>query len=161
MPPASCSTTTTTSTDLSAVDAVQQSVADPTNEDKMRAALSFMQCSTMFVTPEFESKPWNQLNVKLCKEMHIPMILVAWKNSPIEAPLLHGLSVVTVLVLHEHQQSRDADVSRLVQHTWAAFRFLETVVWDAQESRRWQQPLLEATAVANWQQQLLQSHVVQ
>jgi hypothetical protein len=95
---------------------------DPTNEPKMRAALEGIECSTIFLTEDSYTKPWNLLHIKLCKEMNKPIILVCWKDSPLRNDLLNGLRVVACIQLEPDEKSRDPHVACLIRQTWAAFK---------------------------------------
>ena len=62
--------------------AIAASHEDPANEAKMRAALELVPCSSIILGPQWYEKPWQLNNIKLCKELKKPMILVCWKDFP-------------------------------------------------------------------------------
>jgi hypothetical protein len=114
-----------------ALAAIAASQADPTNESKMRAALELVPYSSIILGPQWYEKPWQLNNIKLCKELKKPMILVCWKDSPLRNDILDGLLVSAVIQLAPEQKSRDPEVQAQIQEAWRKYGGLEPKVWGA------------------------------
>ncbi len=91
--------------------------ADPMNEGKMRAALELCTVAVIAVTPLCFTKPWNLLNIKLCKETEKPVILVCWADSDMQNELLDGLMAVACIQLGKDEKLSDPAVRCLITRT--------------------------------------------
>jgi hypothetical protein len=108
---------------------------DPTNEQQFRIVLENSPFSSIFLGPEWYEKPHQLLNIRLCKELKKPMIIVCWKDSPLRNDILDGLPCVGVIQLQPEEKSRDSHVQMLIRQTWEQFGAREPRVWGS--NRTW------------------------
>jgi hypothetical protein len=111
--------------------AIAEAQADPTNEAKMRAALELCPYSSIILGPQWYEKPWQLNNIKLCKELKKPMIIVCWKDSALRNGILDDLLAVAVIQLAPEQKSRDPEVQAQIQEAWLKYGGQQPKVWGA------------------------------
>jgi hypothetical protein len=81
--------------------------ADPTNETKMRAAMLLSPYSCMFLGPKWFEKPAQLNQLKVCKELRSPVLVLVWPDTPLRHDLLDGLVVMALVQLQPGQRSND------------------------------------------------------
>jgi hypothetical protein len=121
---------------------LDEAKADPTNEIKMRAAMLLSPYSFMFLGPKWFENPGQLNQLKMCKEVRSPVLLLVWPDSPLRHDLLDGLVVMALVQLQPGQRSND----RIVQE--GVHKALQKYHSDSDTYKVWGKDAIEAVPLA-------------